>query len=132
MNTFLCPVCRSELRRPIRDALPLAIHAKLLLTTSVLVLGVHWWKGLESASRVVFFYLPLWAFAEYLHGVRMRHSVQCEVCDFDPLLYKKDWRAARKRVEEKLSGHMATLTKELSEKAQQERQIHGRGADKSV
>lgn len=98
----------------------------------MLVLLVHWWKGIESASRVAFFYLPLWAFAEYLHGVRMRHSVKCEVCDFDPLLYKKDWRAARKIVEEKLNAHMGTITKQLNDRATQEREQRPKPPEKSL
>lgn len=98
----------------------------------MLVLLVHWWKGMESASRVAFFYLPLWAFAEYLHGVRMRHSVKCEVCDFDPLLYKKDWRAARKIVEEKLNVHMGTITKQLNDRAAQEREQRPKPPEKSL
>ena len=34
----------------------------------------------------------------------MRQNVQCEVCDFDPILYKKDWRKARLQVETKMQG----------------------------
>ncbi len=71
--------------------------------------------------RLSFFYLPLWAIAEYLHGINMRNSLKCGVCHFDPLLYGRDWRAARGKVEQKLGESMKDITSRLDEKTRSEK-----------
>jgi len=37
--------------------------------------------------------------AEWIQWLRVRDALRCRTCHFDPMLYRRDWKAARKQVE---------------------------------
>jgi hypothetical protein len=98
------------------DTLPWGVHFKILSFVLALIGLIYLAQGLGLALRSTVIYLPIWACAEFFHWVRMRERAKCRVCSFDPVLYKKDWRAARARVEARLSK-MAVEVKERNEAA---------------
>ena len=103
MGDVLCPVCRSKRNVRLTDRLDFSTHIKLALCTIAGAGILYAFNGFEAALKAIVFYLPMWAVAEFIHGARMREAVKCEACDFDPFLYQRDWRAARARVEAKLT-----------------------------
>jgi hypothetical protein len=70
----------------------------------------------EAALKSLVLYLPLWGIAEFFHGVRMREATKCTVCGFDPVLYRHDWWAARKIVEDRLNVTVGEMKVELQKK----------------
>jgi hypothetical protein len=60
----------------------------------------------------------VWSVAEFVHWARIRQAAKCGTCDFDPILYQKNWKAARARVENRLKtleqNQIAKLREEMS------------------
>ncbi len=121
---FLCPVCSQPLNRELADHLSWSFHLRVGFGVLAICMVAYLFSGLDLAFKLVFLYLPVWAGAEFIQAAKTRKLAQCTVCDFDPLLYSKDWKAARSRVEQKLSGlslERSTLIREHTAKMVQNR-----------
>jgi hypothetical protein len=114
MPRYLCPVCRAPRREDLRDDLTFETHFKMAFTILALAAFCYLLKGWGLAFRSLFFYLPLWAGMEFVHWVRVRQATKCAACGFDPILYRKDWRAARRKVEARL-GELSTQLRARAE-----------------
>lgn len=86
------------------------------MITIVLCAAVYLALGPWAALKATLGYLPLWTAAEWLHWLQLREALRCKVCDFDSMLYRRDWRAARRRVEIKMQG----LSDEMQARIQKE------------
>lgn len=109
MNRYFCPVCRAPRKANFQDELPIRIHLRIAASVAVVSSISYLISGFELAWRTAFLYLPLWAVSEFMHWVRMREATKCQACGFDPILYKRDWRAARKQVENRLGDVVEEL-----------------------
>jgi hypothetical protein len=109
MTKYLCPVCRAPFDRNLQSRLSGTTHLRLALITIALVAGTYALLGTEAAIKSAFFYIPLWGLTEFGHWVRMREAAQCRVCDFDPMLYQRDWRAARAKIETRMNKLSAEM-----------------------
>jgi hypothetical protein len=120
MARFLCPVCRAPRDVDLREHISLDAHLKIASTALALAsLGYHFRGVLFAFKLTLFVYLPLWAISEFLHWARVRRDSRCPHCHFDPILYKKDWKAARVVVETRLMG--IAQAREEERKARAER-----------
>lgn len=102
MSRYLCPVCRAPRKTNLQDELPVSAHFRIAVTVVAVSSVAYLVSGWELAWRTAFLYLPLWAVSEFVHWVKMREAAKCGACGFDPILYQRDWRAARSRVENRL------------------------------
>ena len=109
MSRYLCPVCRAPRKTELRDELSAQTHFKIASTTFAVSALSYLAGGWVYAWQALFLYLPLWAMAEFVHWVKMREAAKCKACGFDPILYKRDWKAARRKVEDRLNGVVAEL-----------------------
>jgi hypothetical protein len=116
MNRYLCPVCRSTISKLPSAGLSFKTHFQIFLITGILAGIVYLTLGPWSAAKSLLTYLPLWTAAEWVHWLRIREAARCRTCDFDPLLYRRDWKAARRRVEMRMQG----LSEELQQRIQSE------------
>ena len=94
--SFYCPLCKSARKVPF-SARPgnLRHILQMLVATAFFTLaGWNWfdWKGIVVA-------LPLWIGFEIFYRTRVRASVSCPYCGFDPFLYMVDVKRARQEVE---------------------------------
>ncbi len=117
MSGYLCPVCRAPRKTELRDHISPYAHLQIALGTLALVGVLYVWGGGLIAWRGTFFYLPLWASAEFMHWARMREAAKCEVCHFDSVLYGRDPMAARRQVEAKLNIFVSDLKGKLQQKS---------------
>jgi hypothetical protein len=88
-------------------------HFQIFLITGILVGIVYLTLGGWSASKAILAYLPLWTVAEWVHWLRIREAARCRTCDFDPLLYRRDRKAARRRVEIRMQGLSEEMQKRI-------------------
>lgn len=116
MNQCICPVCRSSIKELPKAGLSFKAHFQLILITGVLAGLVYLSIGIWGAAKAILAYLPLWTLAEWVQWLKIREAARCQVCDFDPLLYHRDWKAARRRVEIR----MQQLSEELQQRIQRE------------
>jgi len=116
MKRYICPVCRSAIQDLPRSGLSVKAHLQIFLITGVLVGSIYLGMGPWSAAKAVLAYLPIWTIAEWVHWLRIREAARCRTCDFDPLLYRRDRKAARRRVEIKMQG----LSEELQQRIHRE------------
>lgn len=86
------------------------------MITTVLCAAVYFALGPWAAVKATLAYLPLWTGAEWFHWLHLREALRCKTCDFDSMLYQRDWRAARRRVEIKMQG----LSDEMQARIQKE------------
>jgi hypothetical protein len=100
----------------------------MALTILALAAFCYLLKGWGLALRSLFFYLPLWASMEFAHWVRMRQATKCATCGFDPILYRKDWRAARRKVEERLGE----LAGQLQARAEEQKKLEMKARSASM
>jgi hypothetical protein len=114
MEHYLCPVCRAPMNRDLSGHMPKMRHVQITLLTILASALCYLTLGVQAAAKSLLVYLPFWAIFEFLHWVQMRESLQCRVCDFDPMLYQKDWRKARLKVE----GKMTKVHKEIEAEIQ--------------
>lgn len=110
---FLCAVCRSKLPPLPQRHLGLAMHLKLLMTTGFLVMSVGLMMGTWAGVKASLFHLPLVLIAEWFQWLKVRSALRCKTCDFDPMLYRSNWRMARKQVERKLRHHSEELQQHI-------------------
>jgi len=95
MARAYCPLCSKEInfRLPKR---PTPRHVFQVAFTSLLAVWLLWpWLGIKGV--VVF--IPLWGAFEFIFRVLKRQQVVCTHCGFDPVLYKRDRKLARQKVE---------------------------------
>jgi len=116
MAKYLCPVCRSPLHKALHGRLAGVTHLQIFLLTVAISGGLYFLQGWEGGVKGAFFYLPLWGLAEFIHWVSVRDAARCGTCDFDPMLYKRDWRAARQRVENRMNRLSGELQEKIREK----------------
>ena len=122
MTQYFCPVCRAPRRANLSDEIDFATHLRIFATV-LAVSGVGYlYNGWLLAAKLALLYLPLWVSAEFVHWVKMREATKCKVCDFDMILYKKDWRAARTKVEAKLNAVMGGIKERTAAEAQRIRE----------
>lgn len=114
---YMCPVCRAPRQTELTDHIAWKTHLQIALCTAACMGFLYYQGGGGLAWRGLFLYLPAWAFAEFLHGARMREATKCRVCDFDPVLYKKDPLAARRLVEKKMNHYVADLRTKLQQRS---------------
>ena len=96
--------------------LSLKAYVQLVLITTVLCAAVYFTLGPWAAVKASLSFLPLWTLAEWVHWLKIREAFRCRTCDFDSMLYRRDWRAARRKVEIKMQG----LSTELQARIQKE------------
>jgi hypothetical protein len=113
MAKYLCPVCRAPFERELQGRLSGTTHLRLSVLTVALIAGSYFLFGLEASLKSAFFYFPLWGLTEFGHWVRMRDAAQCRVCDFDPMLYQRDWRAARSKIEVRMNRLSAEVQERI-------------------
>lgn len=93
---FYCPLCRKPRASQIRPEVGTLKHfLQVGILTAVVTLALYpWfdWKGVVS-------FLPLWVIFEVSYRSKVRQSLKCLNCGFDPVLYLKDVGLARKEVE---------------------------------
>lgn len=112
---YLCAVCRSKLP-PLPDRhIGFSMHLKLLMTTAFFVMCVGLTMGGWAAVKASIFHLPLVLIAEWFQWLKIRSALRCKTCDFDPMLYRSNWRMARKQVERKLRNHSDELQRQIRE-----------------
>lgn len=104
MTQYLCPVCRAPRKAQLKDDLPLSTHVRILSAVAALSSLSYLVGGWDLTWRTAFLYLPLWAISEFIHWVKMREAAKCHACAFDPILYQRDWRAARHLIENRMSN----------------------------
>jgi len=114
-NVF-CPVCRSPRKADLRDHLSAKTHVQILAVVMTLASSLLLLSGWPAAIKSLLFYLPLWGICEFVYGVRVREATKCPTCHFDPVLYRRDWRAARVKVEKKLGLSLEAYLKQVEER----------------
>lgn len=115
MGRYICPVCRAQRDVDLSDHIPISTHLKILLSVVFFVVTAWLLRGAVLAVKLAFLYIPLWALAEFFHWSKVRRDSRCPHCHFDPILYQKDWKAARIIIETRLNS--------IKQKAEQEREI---------
>jgi hypothetical protein len=113
---YICPVCRTPVSAPEMTSLNAGTHIRLMLVTLAVAGGITFVAGTQAGLKSLLFYLVFWAAAELWKGLSVRDKTRCTVCDFDPMLYQRDWRAARRQVETKLSRISMDLQVEFQER----------------
>ena len=98
-NRYLCAVCRSKLPQVPSRTLPLKTHIQIISATAAFVAVAGLAFGTWAAVKAALIYLPIIMLAEWVQWLRIREAVRCKTCHFDPMLYRRNWRAARKQVE---------------------------------
>ena len=116
MSTIFCPVCQTSRNIELKDRLSWKMHFQMTVATVTFSSVVYLFTSVEIALRCLIVYLPIWAAAEFIHGVKMRQATKCEVCSFDPILYMRDWKAARKSVEDRLNIVSQEIASGLNER----------------
>jgi len=71
--------------------------------------------GALPALKTSPLYFVFLGVAELIHWSQMRQNIKCDVCDFDPILYKEDWKKARARVEAKMQKAYTKATDQMKE-----------------
>ncbi len=121
MARFLCPVCRAPRELDLRDHISLNAHIKIASTSLMFASLGYLYRGFLFGFKVLLFvHLPLWAISEFLHWSKMRKESRCPQCYFDPILYKRDWKSARKIVEDRLQSISDQIVAERKKRASPE------------
>lgn len=93
--SFICPMCKAGRKVPFRSR-PGAIHFFQIGLTSVIfaLLTSPWlkWKGVVS-------FVPFWSIFETIYRLRMRASLSCPHCGFDPYLFLIDSDRSKKEMD---------------------------------
>ena len=84
--------------------LGLKAYVQLVLITMFICAATYFLLGPWAATKASLVFLPLWTLSEWVHWLKIREALRCRTCDFDPMLYRRDWRAARRQVEIKMQG----------------------------
>lgn len=93
---FYCPLCRSQRALPCPPQPSGRKHGlQIGLTAAIFTLVTwHWfaWKGFVS-------FFPMWVAFEAIYRTKVRGTLNCSHCGFDPYLYMVDVKRARNEVE---------------------------------
>lgn len=92
-------------------------HLRLGAAVGIIAACTALLSGPGLAFKSLFLYLPLWAVGEFLQGKKARGLTRCQTCHFDPMLYARDWRAARKLVEAKLGSLSTEITQRIQQRS---------------
>ncbi len=92
---FFCPLCSSPRRLGMHPKPGQPIHYAQVFSTAMFFTLITWsffeWKGIVS-------FVPLWIAFEVFYRAKVRASVVCKKCGFDPVLYLVDVERARAAV----------------------------------
>ena len=81
--SFFCPLCSVNRRVPFRSRPGGVRQISQVLITAAFFTLITWewfsWKGIVS-------FVPFWAVFEFSYRSRMRVSLKCQSCGFDPFL----------------------------------------------
>ncbi len=117
-QTYLCPVCRAPMERELNGRLPFIRHVQMTLLTILISALAYLTMGPGVALKAAVLYLPLWALFEFLHWIQLRETLKCTACDFDPMLYQRDWKKARSQVEGRMTKIHDGLEAEIAARIQ--------------
>ena len=94
--SFICPLCRVQRRIPFRPQPGGLRHGFQVGLTSLVFTLACWpwmgWKGLIS-------FVPFWMGFEIFYRWRMRATLSCTQCGFDPYLFRIDLKRASREIE---------------------------------
>lgn len=125
-ETILCPVCSTMRERPRRRlprgrlALLTALFTAMGAATGFTFYGVSaaiW--GAMSCGMVCFLSV------EVYYSVQFRRELECPVCHFDPLLYRKSPEKAKAQCLEGLKRKEQVLGASASAARERARELHG-------
>jgi len=94
--SFLCPLCAIPRRIGMHPRPGQPIHFFQVFVGALFFTLVTWnlfdWKGIVS-------FVPFWIAFEVFYRAKVRDSLACSKCGFDPMLYLVDVERARSAVE---------------------------------
>ncbi len=93
--SFFCPLCKSPRSIPLCPRPQPRHYAQVLATAAVFTLATWSWFGLKGMVS----FIPLWTCFEIVYRTKVRSSLLCQGCGFDPVLYLSDTKRARQVVE---------------------------------
>ena len=93
--SFFCPLCKAPHKIPFQPKPTRKHFIQIGITTAFFTLMT--WPWFDFKGVVAFF--PLWVAFESLYRTRVRVSVRCHHCGFDPFLYLNDVQQARATIE---------------------------------
>lgn len=87
---FFCPMCSAPRRIGMHPKPGQPIHfVQIGITTLVVAIGMNLrWPWIGVKALVAF--IPLWVVFEVIYRAKVRASVTCRKCGFDPVLYLAD------------------------------------------
>ncbi len=93
---FFCPLCATPRRLGMHPKPGQPIHYAQVFSAAMFFTLITWsffeWKGIVS-------FVPFWIAFEIFYRAKVRASVACKKCGFDPVLYLVDVDRARSAVE---------------------------------
>ncbi|MGE0616378.1 MAG: hypothetical protein AB7P04_12130 [Bacteriovoracia bacterium] len=90
--TFYCPQCSGVRKVPLGPRPEAGINAfRIALTAGVFTVATWPWFGWKGMISLV----PFWAIFETYYRLRLRTSLACPNCGFDPYLFLVDAKKAR-------------------------------------
>jgi hypothetical protein len=92
---FFCPLCSQHQSTNTIERVAWQHHLQLALLTLATTLVAWPFFGIDG----LLFYLVWWAGFEVVYRLRKREALVCRNCGFDPFLYKRDPKVARKAVQ---------------------------------
>jgi hypothetical protein len=94
--SFYCPLCAVNRRVPYRSRPGGVRQISQIAITAAFFTLVTWelfsWKGIVS-------FVPFWAVFEFMYRSRMRASLKCHSCGFDPFLCLTDMGQAKAEID---------------------------------
>ncbi len=94
--SFYCPSCRVDRKVPYRSR-PGGFRQITQVTSTAAFFTLLTWPWLDWKGIVSF--VPFWTIFEFYYRTRMRASLSCPHCGFDPFLYLVDVKKAREEIE---------------------------------
>ena len=96
MTRVFCTLCSKPYHLTVAKKLRPVDFARMAITTflvSIALAPFIEWKGIVSV-------IPIWIFYEAAMRFKKRQEVICPHCGFDPILFRRDRKKAKKRVQE--------------------------------
>jgi hypothetical protein len=112
--------------------LSLKAYVQIILITTVICAGAYFALGPWAGVKASLSFLPLWTAAEWGHWLRIREALRCRVCDFDSMLYRRDWKAARRKVEIKMQGLSDEMQAQIRAEIKRIQDLRPNATNKSV
>lgn len=101
---YYCPLCQVKRTAPLHPNVNQPIHFIRMSLTSLMFTLLAWpwfgWKGIVS-------FVPIWIIFEFYFRSKVKSSLECDVCGFDPFLYSQDLAKAKSNVQAKLKESYA-------------------------